>query len=334
MSKRSRMSSFIPPYMYAAVDPHDAEAQGARLPDESCYPAIPFTSTLRATLVSNTGGSGAIACSPLWAKATKQPSVAVAPDGTTDWNTSPTYNSVTQYTAITNNFELGRHVGWGVKLVANSAISITSGMIYAAYVPADYTGSNFPVNLPSTPDAIVAMPFSTAFPASMLNEEAVVFTARRLDVSSTRYRDVSYGSQAGLESSDGWGVWVFILTGASTTTTTSILVELIYRDEFTPKPTSIVGIGQVYPTDSQAMDVLFNTGAKLPVLMREPETPGLLATFVDAARRRGIQFANAAGVAAVNYGAMLGGRAVSNLVTNWVREAAGGRTRPLLLRNP
>lgn len=309
----------VTPLLVGTVDPFHSDAQGARIPDESTYPSIPYTAVQRFTLTSGVNGSNALGITSGYNQNTVSPSVSVTLDGTVDWSTSPTTTSVLNYTNIVNNFALFRHGCWGVRVVAQSAVSTTSGMLYYAYVPNVISPtSSLPSFWPTTPNQLMQLPWSGVIPASELNNDAMIFPSRRVDTASLRFRIPTYPTSAlpsgTIETSDGWGSWVFILVGSSGTTT-SLLFEAVYRSELAPRGTSVLGTGSIYPCNTSEMDRVINTSQRLPTGYPEDESPGVISSFLRGANQRFIADAYSMGAAS----AAIGARLVTAGVTNWVR---------------
>jgi hypothetical protein len=171
---------------------------------------------------------------------------------------------------------------------------------------------------------MLTLPWSFVIPASELNNDAKILPARRLDTSTTRYRDIAYPGAVvplgDVDVSDGWGTWVFILSGSSITDPTSILIEFISRAEIIPKPTAVFATGTPYPANSREMDEIINISTQLPTIMTESDSPGFLSSIVAGAKARASALAYSAGVGMVNMMGRSVGRFIKSRPTNWVRE--------------
>lgn len=329
--KAQASEMFVSHALLASVDPFHSEAQGARLPDDSTYPAIPYSATSRNLMTSGANGSAAMVITPLLTKNSITPAVTPTAAGVVDW-TSPTYGDVTNFSTINSSYQNFRHVAWGVRIVANSAVSTTAGMLYGCYFPNNYSGRSSPGNLPTSPDQILALPWSFIIPCSELNNGAVIFPSRRLDPSSTRYRSCDYPggvvAVGDIEMADGWGSWVFILTGASTVNATSLLVEFVSRGEYTPKPSVIFATGTTYPANSREMDKIVNITSEMPTFFNESNSPNFLRSVIGGARKSLSIAGDMMGQIAMSR--LIGGAVKLARTTNWVREQA----RPSLIRYP
>lgn len=324
-------SSEIPAVVYASIDPFHAEAQGARLPDDSSYPAVPYSATARYVVTSDSvTGSAAIAISSLLQRNAARPTAAPTAAGVVTWTNN--FFDVTNYSLIDSNYVNFRHVAWGVRIVATSAVSATSGQLYGVYLPNTFVNTWFPTGLPTTPDRILALPWSFVVPASELNNGAIICPSRRLDPSTTRYRAVGYPNAVAplgeVDASDGWGTWVFILTGCGTLNPTSLLFEYVSRGEYTPSPTAIFATGTVYPACTPLMDAVVNITSEMPTTIAESDQPGVMDGIVRNLMGHASNLARRLGAAA-GHGFLAGAAStagryiVRSAPSNWVREAVG-----------
>lgn len=273
------------PYLLAHVDPFHADAAGARVPDDSTYPAVAYTALSRVSITTDVNGNAAVLVTPEPKQVFLAPS-AVAAGPTITW-TSPTATSMTNYNSINQNFTLYRHAGWGVRVVNPTSLLNSAGTLYICYVPNFFKNLTTPIqSLPTTPDQILSMPWSTAIPITEINDDSFIFPAKRIDPSTYRFRDITMpiSNVNQLESSDGWGSFVFCVAGASTTNATTLIVEVVNRMELIPAGTSsLFGTGTTHGPNRQLMDTVTSVSAGLPVAYKDDQPPGFLHSMVAEA---------------------------------------------------
>lgn len=273
----------------AAINPFHPDCAGVRLPDESMFPSIPYNGTARRALTVNASGSLAFAIQPRISATFYEALPAnVNSAGTISSWAGGTITSMTNYAPVVAQFDLFRHVAWGVRIIGNSSLTATSGTLYGAYIPNYYANAVTPTEWPTTPDQIIALPWSVMIPVVDLVTEAQIFPAKRVDIGSTRYRNLGYPTVGPdqMESSDGWGSFIFIVTGGGAAAS-SLQVEVVYRTEMIPQPTaSVISTGSSFPASSAEMDSVSNISSVLPMSYTETSDPGFFEGVVLEAQTR------------------------------------------------
>lgn len=263
MRMPTKRATSVDPFLVAVVNPFADEASGARLPDADSYPSLPGNYSARNTYTVNANGSLAFRVTPTPQSVfTAVASASVDATGlVSTWTTGAVKNTITNYTSFVNAFTMFRHVAWGVRIAATSALTNTSGALYVGYYPNNYDGATTDLQQPpSTPDQILSLPWSFTVPLVELNEQPIIMTGKRLDPTSQQYTPINYptASIAGINTGDGWGSWFFILTGGGNATTT-LSVEFISRNELIPRGNSVMyGTGMPAPCDSRLFDTSIN----------------------------------------------------------------------------
>jgi len=327
--RRNTQPMQMDPYVLATVNPFHTDAAGARIPDDSMFPSVPYNATTRINLTTNANGALAFAVTPAFKQSVFVAAPAnVSASGVTNW-AGGSATTITNYSAVNTSFDLARQVAWGVRIVATSALTNTAGTIYAAYVPNYYKNSILPVDWPTTPDQIVSLPWSDIYPVMELNTEPVIYPAKRIDPGSLRYRSIEYpaSSPNQIETSDGWGSFVFIISG-SNAATTSITVEVVYRTEMMPQPTAtLISTGTSYPSNTPLMDTVSNLSSVMPLSYIDNDDPGFMTHLInEATTRMKTMWARSSPYIAqslVAGAAHVGGQ----LATNFVRYASRGNAR-------
>lgn len=195
-----------------------------------------------------------------------------------NWYTgAPVLTPITNYSTFNTTFATFRHASWGIRITATSSLTNTSGVLYCGYYPAEYTSSGGDVTSPPVnPDQILALPWSFTVPLVELNEEPIVAVARRLDISTTRYRSLDYpnASPSGIEVSDGWGHWFIVVTGGSGVNT-FLTIEYVSRNELIPLGSATMfGAGMPAPSNMPMLEAATNIQQVMPTYMLDRPEPG------------------------------------------------------------
>jgi hypothetical protein len=274
----------------AILDPFSIDAYGAKLPDQSSYPSLPFTvKSIQSGATSAATGADCSAFIPFGSYYRSNPT-GLSAAGIMTWTPATDgYAPATNWSSYQAAMGLYRTVTGGIKIDVTSSLLNTQGRLYVCHVPMDEQqfagGANY---FPTTVGGIMNMPLSEEYSLAELTEEELIIPFRRFSIQSENYRDSAVPVAAGIEaaaateSTFGWCAIILLFVGASLTNPVSYDVEhILHCEGLQLGNDTILAETPAAPFIPQAMAQIYQLNQAMPVgsITKDPQQ----GTWVDNA---------------------------------------------------
>lgn len=242
---KRNMSAVKSQFLQAQIDPFSDEVDGVGVPDGFSFPTLrgPIRDSIALSSQAALGTTyGALWVTPFLFSHSFAP-LSISVGGIVTWAGGTGTNSG-QYTGFSTYYPVLRTVAAGLRISCVQALTAATGSLWIAHVPADYAGdiSGY-TDLPTSEANMAGQPLCEKFPIAELVSRPLVVPFRKLDHSSSRFRDVSVpNSSTGMEDLTGWCGIVIYFTGAVADTPV-LNIESVLHVEAIPNKASPIFAG-------------------------------------------------------------------------------------------